>query len=247
MNVLKEGKKVALIGCNVFREELDAYADLLRKFDSIDVLEMGLHDYPDTLRERLQEKIDVLEQDDSIEYIVLAYGVCGGGTIGLQTRKACLVLPKAHDCISILLGNSRRHEALQKEKPSTYFYSPGWVREKKVPGPDREKWLRSLYQNRFDEEMIDELVEADEEAYSIYTTAGYVDITNNCGARSYCKECSCTMGWEFKDLQGDEKWWVNLLSGSFDADQFLILQPGEITSLADGQEIVKAKVSKDGS
>ena len=113
-----------------------------------------------------------------MEAIVLAYGRCGNGLLGVRAGRVPLILPQAHDCISILLGGKERHDALLRENPGTYFYSPGWVRERRVPGPDREAYLRELYHERFedDPEMIDDLVEADQEMFAHHNCAAYVSV-----------------------------------------------------------------------
>lgn len=231
----------ALVACDVFLEEIRAYPNLVSRFCTTELLEMGMHDYPDRLKQSVQAAIDSIERAFQVDQIVLAYGFCGGGTLGLKTSRAELVVPRAHDCISILLGSAQKHERLQKDSPRTYFYSPGWVREKRVPGPDREKWIREKYEARYDDDMIDEIVEADYEAYEIYNSAGYVDIVSNHAARHYCKDCCQTMNWEFKDLSGDKSWWEALLKGDFDPNRFLILKPGQTSALASGSGVIKVE------
>ncbi len=40
------------------------------------------------------------------------------------------------------------HEAVLREQPGAYLHGPGRIRGRRVPGPDRETWLRQLYTPR---------------------------------------------------------------------------------------------------
>lgn len=223
----------ALLACDVFKEELVAFGGAKPPWVRAEYLEMGLHDQPDKLRVEVQAAIARLEVDPKIEYVVLAYGLCGNGLLGIQAERCPLVLPRAHDCVSILLGGMESHSAVLKENSGTYFYTPGWVRGKRVPGPDREAYLREIYGGRYpdDEEMVDDLVEADASTFVHHNCAAYVDVTANAGAENYCKDCAKHLGWNFRRLKGDPSMLRNLITGDWTADRYLIIQPGHQIAL----------------
>jgi hypothetical protein len=170
-----------------------------------------------------------LEADPKVEAVLLAYGRCGNGLVGVRTRRCPLILPQAHDCISILLGGRATHDAVLKTNPGTYFYSPGWVRGKRVPGPDREAYLRELYAEKYadDEDMIDELVEADQEAFAHHNCAAYVSVVDRPEAERYCKDCARHLGWSQKTLPVDPSFLRDLLEGNWASDRFLRVEPGQ--------------------
>lgn len=228
--------KTALLACDVFKDELEA---LGARSSPIRWLEMGLHDQPDVLRGEIQHAIGELETDPAVEAIVLVYGLCGNGLVGVRAGRCPLVLPRAHDCISVMLGGPARHEAFQREHPDTYFYSPGWIRGKRVPGPDREKHLRELYGERYgdDEELIDDLVEVDRETFARHSCAAYVDLTGDARAESYCRECAQHLGWKFRRLEGDPTLLRDLLAGSWDEERFLVVPPGQRIALHDNRVV----------
>ena len=229
----------ALLACDVFTDEIAA----LRGRGGVQLgpvawLEMGLHDYPDRLREQLQKTIASLESDPAVEVILLAYGRCGNGLVGVRAGRVPLVLPRGHDCISILLGGPATHEAVLREQPGTYFYSPGWIRGRRVPGPDREAWLRALYTPRYpdDPDTVTDLIEADREAFAHHNCAAYVDITNDTRAENYCRDCARHLGWSCRRLPGDPALLTALLTGPWDEARFLVAPPGRlITAAADGR------------
>ncbi|MFP4351780.1 MAG: DUF1638 domain-containing protein [Puniceicoccaceae bacterium] len=221
----------ALIACDVFQAEIDAFsADGPPPWSSCRFLEMGLHDQPDVLRARLQAAIEETEAGGAVETIALAYGRCGNGLIGVRAGRVPLILPQAHDCISILLGGVERHDALLRADPGSYFYSPGWVRERRVPGPDREAYLRGLYAERFadDPEMIDDLVEADRGMFAHHDCAAYVSVIDAPEARAYCRNCARHLGWRHREPACDPDFLHRLLAGDWeDRDRFLHIAPGE--------------------
>lgn len=236
--------KYALLACDVFQEELTALGGVQPPWQHIEYLEMGLHDQPDSLRVEVQAVIERLEEDPDIDTILLAYGLCGNGLIGIRAGRCTFILPRAHDCISILLGGMEPHSALLKENPGTYFYSPGWVRGKRVPGPDREAHIREIYTARYpdDEEMIDDLVEADADAFAHHNCAAYVDITANSSAENYCKDCAKHLGWQFLKLKGDPSMLNDLLQGNWDPTRYLTIQPGHRIAI-EGQSQLVSKAS----
>src|SRR3972149_4695128 len=69
----------------------------------------GLHDDPPNLRAILQAQVD--EVGAPHDAGVLAYGLCGGATAGLRAGSVPLVVPRAHDCITLFLGSRARYAA----------------------------------------------------------------------------------------------------------------------------------------
>ncbi|MEX0330976.1 MAG: DUF1638 domain-containing protein [Puniceicoccaceae bacterium] len=227
----------AILSCDVFQEELFNYLESPGELGAMALLEMGLHDQPDVLRQEVQKTIDRLEAMPNIETILLLYGICGNGLIGVESKRCQLIIPRAHDCVSILLGSPEKHQAILKDNPGTYFYSPGWVRGRRVPGPDRDAHLMEFYSEKYpgDEEMVEDLIEADHETYEHHNCAAYVDLTDNVGAESYCKDCAASLGWKYRRLQGDATLLKDFLSGNWDDTRFLVAGPGErIEGVVDG-------------
>ena len=228
----------AILACDVFTDEI---RKLLLETGVAPVrvtwLEMGLHDQPDRLREEIQKCLAELESDPATEAILLAYGLCGNGLLGVAAGRCPLVLPRGHDCISVLLGGPKAHAEVLKENPGTYFYSPGWIRGRRVPGPDREAYLRAHYNARYpdDPERVADLIEADLGTFAHHHCAAYVDLTGDTQAEGYCRDCARHLGWEYRRLPGDPTLLRDLLTGPWDDDRFLVVPPGhQISVQADG-------------
>jgi hypothetical protein len=224
-----KAESYAILACDVFQDELEHLAAAKPPWSRIQYLEMGLHDHPDRLRSTVQSVLTELSSDENVTHIALAYGRCGNGLLGVRAERCNLVLPQAHDCVSVLLGGRAQHDSVLKDNPGTYFYSPGWVRGKRVPGPDREQHLREFYADRYgdDEEMMEELVEADRETFSHHNCAAYVSIIDRPQAKNYCRQCASHLGWKYRELQGDPSFLQDLVYGRWSSPRFLIVPPGQ--------------------
>jgi hypothetical protein len=93
----------------------------------------GLHDEPGKLRSSLQESIDSFD-GSNYEAILLGYGLCGNSAIGLQARSFPLVIPRVHDCISLLLGSSEKYLDQFNQFPGTYWYSQDLLQKSATSG-----------------------------------------------------------------------------------------------------------------
>jgi hypothetical protein len=87
---------------------------------------MGLHSRGAEMHSFLQERIDAVDEA-GYDAILLGFALCGRGTEGLQAGKTPLVLPRAHDCIGVLMGGHPVFNAYFQEHPGTYYRTPGWV------------------------------------------------------------------------------------------------------------------------
>ena len=124
--------RLALFACRVFEREIALHAAAGKHIMEIRFFEVGLHDHPDDLRATLQAALSEAERRDDIEAVVLAYGLCGRGTAGLQPSRHKLVIPRAHDCITVFMGSKEIYAEHQRRCPTCYFYTPGWNRERRL-------------------------------------------------------------------------------------------------------------------
>jgi hypothetical protein len=194
---------------------------------------MGLHDHPAGLREAVQAEIDRLERQPGVERILLAYARCGEGLAGIVAGRAPLVIPRADDCVTLFLGGGEAAREFRRKHPDWYFASPGWARGGRLPGPGRERELRELYRERYDddEEVVDELLEADRETFQHYTTLGCLrtsrDPSDETALREACQECAAAMGWKLETMPGQTGQLRALLEGPWPDDRFLTVHPGQ--------------------
>ena len=119
--------RLKLISCEIFYREMCAVLARSRNQVDVEFLSKGLHDIgAGPMRARLQQAVDGV--DGSLyEAILLGYGLCGNGIAGLRARSAPIVVPRAHDCITLFLGSSGRYLRYFQDNPGVYFRTTGWI------------------------------------------------------------------------------------------------------------------------
>jgi hypothetical protein len=235
--------KLALLACKVFEHEIALYATGATHLMETRFFETGLHDRPDELRVTLQTELDVLGFRDDIEAVVLAYGLCGCGMAGLQPSRHKLVIPRAHDCITLFMGNKERYAEQQRSRPSCYYYTPGWNRERRVPGPDRLDWRRTELAKQFDTDDVEFLLETEREQWALHNTAVYLDLgTDDAETEAdYARRCADWLGWQFVRLRGDPSLLRDLLWGNWDISRFQVITPGFRLGHSSDETIMRAE------
>lgn len=218
---------IAVIACSVFEKEIALLAAEAGHIADIRFVDMDMHDRPPAMGDRLQAEIDALDSRRDIEAIVLAYGLCGRGTVGLHSVRHKLVIPRAHDCIALFLGSSERYHEHGQNNPGTFYYTPGWNRDRRVPGPDRLKWMRDKLSRQYDREDVEFLLESEREQWNVYNQAAFIDpgIGDTDEESRYANHCARWLGWDFKRIDGDPGWLRDLLWCNWDEKRFLTLSP----------------------
>ena len=168
--------RTVVITCAVLEDEVAHFTQGLEHIVRVDLMPQGLHNEPDRLRRDLQAAIDKVEAETNAEAIVLGYGLCSRGTEGVRTARAKLVIARAHDCITVLLGSKARYAEYVRQAPGTYWYSPGWNKHHLPPGEERHRLLRQEYEQKYGEDNADFLMETEQHWFSTYDRATYVDM-----------------------------------------------------------------------
>ena len=218
---------IALLACSVFEREIALLAGDAPHIRETRFYEIALHDQPDVLRANLQAALAELDARDDIEAIVLAYGLCGLGTAGLCAGRHPFVLPRAHDCITVFMGSKEAYACHQRGCPTCYYYTPGWNRARRVPGPDKLAAMRAELAGRFDEDDIEFLLESELETWAQHDTATYIDLgTADAAAEErYARNCADHLGWKFEHIHGDPTLLRDLLWGNWDDARFQTILP----------------------
>ncbi len=215
----------------------------------ISLLRIGLHVTPNQLRGTLQAEIDAVDPD-SYDAVVLAYGLCGKATAGLQAGKVPLVLPRAHDCITLFLGGRARYAHEFEACPGTYWYVQDFIER----GDDDDAVLSigaqtagdsdrvyADYVAKYGKDNADYLMEAMAAWQAHYERAVYIDLGLGDGraVAGRAKSDAERRNWRFEQMAGDLVLVRRLLAGEWDED-FLVVQPGEKIEMAGGEEIISS-------
>lgn len=235
-----------IIACDVLEQEVQNRIERLAlKPAALRFLEMGKHDTPDILRKDLQAVVDELDAA-GCERLIFVYGLCSNSILGLVSRRAEMIFPRAHDCITLFLGSRDRYSAIQKEEPGTYWFSPGWCRGKRVPGPGHFERIEALYREQFDEDEVEFLMEMEHTKYAHYRVAAYTDLGDGAVAESIdeTRTAAAFLDMEFKHYEGDDSLLERLLTGPWDATDFLVVPPGQSAAYSGDGDIIKCAACK---
>ena len=240
--------RLKLISCEVlFREMCDACAHTPQQVD-LEFLPKGLHDLGGKpMAAKIQEAVD-RTPEGVYEAILLGYGLCGNGLNGLVARHTRLVLPRAHDCIALLMGSRERYLTYFDDNPGTYYRSTGWL--------ERGKGLQQLTHNTAG---IDESLEALVEKYgedngrylyeemtryrSQYRRLTFIETGLEADGKFIAEAAAeaTEKGWSFERLPGDLAWLRRMVGGEWAESEFVIAQPGQSIQASYDTEVVKTQ------
>lgn len=242
-----------LIACNVFQREACACMAHSPHVVDVDFMELGEHARPDNLRTLLQARIDAAaEGARRYDAILLLFGLCGNAGVGLAARQTQLVLPRAHDCATILLGSRAAFKTHFGDNPSQGFSSNGYLDrgEYFLRKPDEGGWLvagddaYAELVKQYGEENARYVWDAMHPAHPGDDRAVFIrvpGIDDEKHAMRFRVQAEAA-GKRCDELAGNMRLISALLEGRWDPEEFLIVPPGHQTAgVYDWDEVVRAK------
>jgi hypothetical protein len=242
-----------LIACNIFQRE--ACACLARTPHVVDVefIQLGEHARPDNLRALLQARIDAAAASGQpCDAVLLLFGLCGNAGVGLAARAAPLVVPRAHDCATILLGSRAAFRRHFGDNPSQGFSSNGYL--------DRgDYFLRTAEEGGgavCGGDAYAELVKqhGEENARYVWETmhpqrpgsdrAIFIRLPgiDDADHAARFRGRAAAEGKTAEELTGDLRLIEALIAGRWDPAEFLVVPPGRVTAgVYDWEEIVRCR------
>lgn len=234
-----------LICCEVlYREACHLLASTPHTMDAV-YLPKGLHDEGgEAMRAELQARIDAV--DPAIyDAVLMGYGLCNNGLSGIVARELPVVIPRAHDCITLFLGSRERYREEFDACPGTYYRTTGWI--------ERGKTDDSIQKALGGQLKYDELV-----AQYGRENADYVMETLGNQLANYDRLAFIRMGLEgegpfveatrreaaerdlrFEELPGALTLIRELIHGHW-GDDMLVLQPGQRAEASHDEGVLRA-------
>jgi hypothetical protein len=222
--------RLKFIVCKVLQRE--AYYCAARSPNVVDVMVMrqGLHNEPQMLRGEIQKALDETSDIHGKPYdaSLLGYGLCSNGIAGLSARIS-LVVPRGHDCITLLLGSKVKYKDYFDSHKGVYWFSPGWIETDTQPGKERFERTLKEYITRYGEDNAKYLMAAEQSWLKEYNWATYIDwgFANSPAEKEYTKQAAEHLGWNYDIVKGDSGLMQRLVDGRWDEKDFLIVRPGQ--------------------
>jgi hypothetical protein len=244
--------RLKLIACEIFYREL--CAAVARSVNQVDVefLPKGLHDIGQAgMSSRLREVLAMV--DPSLyEAVLFGYGLCSNGLVGLTAGKIHLVIPRAHDCITLFLGNKERYMEYFQSHPGVYFKTSGWIERGEnthQANPQSIAHLSGMVQT------YEELVAKYGEDNAKFLYDQLCNMTRNYSGMTYiemgiepddrferqARQQAAERGWQYEKLRGDMALVQGLLDGPWDDGRYLVVPPGSRVASSFDDQVVKAE------
>ncbi len=248
--------RLKCIGCDALARPIYLCAAHSPHLVDVSLLRLGLHRNPADLQTRLQREIDdvtraQLESGLRYDAIVLAYGLCGRSTAGLTARDIPVIIPRAHDCITLFLGSRARYDEEHEKQPGTYWYSPDYIERGSQDGKLTALGAMDAlnieeeydqYVAKYGKDNADYLMEVMGAWHSHYERAAFIDlgVGDSSAVEAKAREEANRRGWRYERVAGDLVLVRRLLDGDWNED-FLTLQPGEKLAMAYDERVICAE------
>ncbi len=240
-------KRFKIIACNVLFRELSLCAAYSPHLIDVDFLHRSLHHEPDRLRAEVQKRIDE-SVGAGYDALLLGYALCSNGTAGLHARDTSLVIPRGHDCITLLLGSREAYDRTFRENPGTYYYTPGWIEreglDKERVSVDGEAARARIYEEYVAKYGADnarylmDMLHSWQKNYSraLFIEMGLVDMEEY---KQRARKVAAEYNWHYEEIRGNLHLVRALVTGEWDPAEFLTVPPGgETIPSFDQQEII---------
>lgn len=188
-------------------------------------LDYGLHRTPQLMAPTLQKQVDAIAEPSTI---LVGYGLCGNGLVGLAARQHTLVIPRADDCITLLLGSYERYLDEFNSQPGTYYLTKGWLES----GSNPLKEYRNLLE-RYDSETADWILDEQYHAYKriIFVAHDAADLeAYRPLAREVAEFCAHRWGYAYEERVGSLDYVRRfLIEGpvlTVSTEDFVVIPPG---------------------
>jgi hypothetical protein len=243
-------RKLKFIGCEVLCREACHLAASSPALVDLELLRKGLHDLPRAdMQAKLQAAVDAVDPAAGYDAIVLGYARCNDGLVGLTARTIPLVLPRAHDCITLFFGSRARYRAWFDAHPGTYYLTSGWMERNFGGSPGGKEGLAEYDRPAYGMEGVmaklgltesyAEMVEKYGQEAADFLKASVGDWTKNYDRFLYLTMGVCdesahldrarsdaeARGFAFQVEQGDLALLRKLVNGPWDQD-FVVVPPG---------------------
>jgi hypothetical protein len=215
---------LVVIACKVFEHLLTSRLQSNSDAKQVKFLDYGLHQVPGNLKRTLQSVIDEIQEPS---LILLGYGLCGNGLDGIRAGIHTLLVPRADDCIALLLGSYQSYQREFWSNPATYYLTKGWLESGSNP---LDEYL--AYVERYGAETAQWLMDQQYARYNrlALVTHNQQDMENYRPRALEIAQFCQQWGMEYEEIVGSEDYIERLINLSNQLEivdeDFIIIPPG---------------------
>lgn len=220
--------KLKLLACEILYREFCHFISESPNHVDVEFLPKGLHDMGTTvMKNRLEMALQNIHTDN-YDAILLGYALCNNGIIGLQAPDIPLVVPRAHDCITLFMGSRQRYLDYFYTHRGFYYKTSGWM-ERGSTLTENNTFMPaySSYVEKYGEDNAKYLQEQMKEMMYHYTGCTYIR-TGLGPDQEYLHQAQCDAlqhKWKFEVVDADLQLIADLLNGNWDSERFLVVAP----------------------
>jgi len=214
-------KRRIIIACPTVLEDVQAF--LVPEVQTR-ALDFGLHTNPEKLQKTLQSSIDEAEAD--FETIILGYGMCANGVIGLKAQKSTLIVPRVSDCIALFFGSAEAYALETQKESGTFYLTHGWI---KVGGTPLDEYKRMVEQ--YGRKQADRIIGI---MFRKYKRLGYILTGSNDQGKyqSSARKIAQEFDLRYEEIRGSTHLIQKMIQGPWE-DGFIVCPPGQAIEFND--------------
>ena len=219
-----------IVACETLKDELNLVMKNMDCALPVVWVDSSNHSRPDKLRLSMQEALDNLSPQYNTA--LLLFGFCGNAMVGIQSGRFTLVLPKAADCIPLFIGSREERDSYGND---TYFFTGGYLDSTDGITKDAVRLLERYGEKRGLSILKQMLCHY--RSFALIDTGTY----NVADVRSRVEKIALLLDIPVKIIPGNLRLIAALLSGNWNDNEFLIVEPGKTISLEDSLNLGKSQ------
>lgn len=257
-----------VITCESLSREMYFAASLSEHIIDFKFFNRDYHDIPEKMNKALQTEIDFTSfkmwdrinscdvikcpscSNEKYDYIIIGIGLCGNAISNIHARTIPLIVPKAHDCNTFLLGSKEKFKEFINEEPGTIFYHFGQVERtgaKKVDSIPKTTGLgKSIeeYIKKYGKENAEYIKEMEYNWVRFHKRAAYLfpqKISSNLKRKKLEEVCEYVkqFNWNVVELFENKMFFIKLLNGKWNKKDFLVVPVGKKIVATNDDDIIK--------